>query len=206
MARRRRRNPKKNHSGLGAFLGSLAGGVPGHIVTALGSKTAGGVLTSIGWILGGAAGGHFGAKTDRKRRAAIGGAIGGIFTPLGAALGGYLGGRKADRRRNPAGWVLPAAVGGAVVAGGTGVLVGMKIRDKKKADTGTAALPASYEQVMCSPYEGHQICVYSYVNYEGNRAYDAAVDGGKVLELDALTAEGAVMQAQQIVDAMTGAA
>lgn len=119
-AARRNKNPRKNHSGLGAFLGSIAGGIPGHIMAGLGAGSLAWPVTELGWIAGGAAGGYYGAKEDRRRRGAIGGAIGGIFGPLGAALGGYLGGRHADRASNPALGTTAAAIGAGVLAAGVG--------------------------------------------------------------------------------------
>ena len=135
MARRRKRNPKKNHSGLGAFVGSVIGGVPGALWVRAGSTTFGGVLAEAGSIVGGAVGGYAGAKPDRKRRGAIGGAIGGLFTPLGAALGGYIGGLKPDKRRNPSTTGILLATGGALLAGGAaagGYLAWKKKREREK--------------------------------------------------------------------------
>lgn len=133
MARKRTRKRKKNpgfnfqdnHSGLGAFVGSLVGGVPGHVIGAFGQpgsamKTIGWVLTPIGWIIGGGLGGYYGAKADRREKAAAGGAIGGAFTPLGAALGGYLAGLSPGKKKNPAGSTIALALGTAVVAAAAG--------------------------------------------------------------------------------------
>lgn len=206
MVRKRKRNTNGNYPGTGAFLGSLVGGLPGALVSALGSPSAGGVVAEVGWIIGGGIGGHIGAKSDRKRRGAIGGAIGGIFTPLGAALGGYIGGRKPDsKKRNPAKkWILPGAVAASlVVGGGIGLAAGKKM--KKRRGLQPANVPDRYEQVLCSPYGGHQICVYSYwIGGEPGLFYDAAVDGGAVLELETRTAEGAANEARQIIDSLAG--
>lgn len=121
MSRRRKRsrNPRNNHSGLGAFVGSLVGGIPGHVLTYY-RPSLGAILTAVGWIGGGALGGYYGAKDDRKRRATVGGALGGLFSPLGAALGGYIAGLEPDKRqRNPMPVVVPAIVAGTM---GTGAL------------------------------------------------------------------------------------
>jgi hypothetical protein len=87
---RRRRNPAKGHSGLGAFLGSVVGVALGEIVD-------NNPIAYVGGIVGGGVGGHMGAASDRKKRGTWGGALGGaLFGPLGAALGGYIGGRHPD--------------------------------------------------------------------------------------------------------------
>jgi len=124
--RRKRKNPVNNHSGLGAFIGSIIGGIPGHLLMALGAKGFGAVVTWVGWAGGAALGGYYGAKDDRKRRGAIGGGLGGVFLgPIGAALGGYLAGfspdsKKSNPRMNPAGSTILLALGGGVLAAATG--------------------------------------------------------------------------------------
>ena len=123
MTRRRRRgrNPRENHSGLGAFVGSLVGGIPGAIVAVMGAPRLGNIMTYMGWVGGGGFGAFYGASDDRKRRAAIGGTIGGLFTPLGAAFGGYVAGLEPDGpRRNPAGSTILVSVGAGVLAAGAG--------------------------------------------------------------------------------------
>lgn len=129
---RRRRNPRENHSGLGAFAGSVVGGIPGHIVRWAGAKNFGGLLVYMGWVAGGGIGAYYGAKDDRKRRAAIGGSIGGLFTPLGAAFGGYVAGLEPDSpKRNPAAWVIPAVAVGVLGAAGAGAYAYMRHRKAK---------------------------------------------------------------------------
>lgn len=128
MARKRkkRRNPAKNHSGLGAFLGCLVGATPGAVARSY-------PVLVVGWIVGGGVGGAVGAKPDRRKRAAIGGALGGVLGPLGAALGGYIAGKKPDakRKRNPA-WVAPAVIVATVAAAGTATALVVKAAKKKK--------------------------------------------------------------------------
>ncbi len=207
---KRKRNTNGNYPGTGAFLGSIVGGIPGNLLTALGSPGVGGVLTSTGWIVGGGIGGHIGAKSDRKRRGAIGGAIGGIFTPLGAALGGYIGGRKPDaKRRNPAKkWLVPGAVAGALAIGTVlGLAAGKKIK-KKGTKRIPSSIPEGYDQILCNPYKGHKICVYSLtardVAGQPYDAYDANIDGGAMLgdsEYPFVSAEAAIAEAQNQIDA-----
>ncbi len=148
MARRKRKNPEDNHPALGAFLGSLIMGVPGHLMQALGARSLGAVVTVGGWIAGGAMGGYYGASKSRQRRSAIGGAIGGAFTPIGAAVGGYLGGRKPDsRKKNPStAATIGLALGTAVVAAGAGYGLhkltkgGTQLPGRKKSLTPSEAL------------------------------------------------------------------
>ena len=112
--RRKKTNPKKNRSGLGAFLGSAIGTTPGAVLRSF-------PLSLAGSIAGGATGGYLGAKKDRKARGGIGGAIGGAFGPIGAAIGGYVAGKKPDaKKKNPAGTTIALAIGAGVVAVGTG--------------------------------------------------------------------------------------
>ena len=178
--RRNRKNPNGNHPGLGAFLGSMVGVLPGSIVSALGAKNVGSIVIEFGSIAGGAFGGHFGAASDRRTRGAVGGAVGGIFGPLGAALGGYIGGLKPDKRRNPSMPVTLLATGGALVVGGAGAAGYLKWKAKRQGALPSGTLiPEDYQQVMCSSYKGHQICVYLE---PGGRIYRVNVDGGAIMD------------------------
>ncbi len=112
--KRKKTNPKKNRSGLGAFIGSAVGTTPGALFKSY-------PLSVLGSIAGGAAGGAVGAKADRKKRGAIGGALGGTLGPIGAAIGGYVAGKKPDaKKKNPAMLTVALAVGAGVVAVGAG--------------------------------------------------------------------------------------
>lgn len=117
MARRRKRrtNPKNNHSGLGALIGSAIGATPGALARS-------GGLAWVGSIAGGAIGGAIGAKEDRRKRGSAGGAIGGaLLGPIGAGIGGYVGGRRADAKKtNPAGTTVALAIGVGIAAVGAG--------------------------------------------------------------------------------------
>ncbi len=205
--RRKRKNPTDNHPGLGAFLGSMVGVLPGALISAVGAKSVGSVVGEFGSIAGGSVGGFYGAASDRRTRGAVGGAIGGIFGPLGAALGGYIGGLKADKRRNPSMPVTLLATGGALVVGGAGAAGYLKWKAKRKGALPSGTLvPEGYEQVMCNPYKGHQICVYHYQEPLADRsgsfdAYKANVDGGAMLDYIGTEPDQAVYYAQQQVDA-----
>ena len=115
--RRKKTNPKKNHSGLGAFIGSAIGSTPGAALKWF-------PLALVGSIAGGGIGGALGAKADRKKRGAIGGALGGTLGAIGAAIGGYVAGKKPDaKKKNPAATTIAVAIGAGVVAVGTGYTI-----------------------------------------------------------------------------------
>lgn len=123
--RKRRRNPAKDHSGLGAFLGSMAGAMPGGAFRSA-------PLAWLGSAAGAAVGGYVGAKDDRKKRGAVGGAVGAaILGPIGAAIGGYVAGKKPDAKKKNPGWVAPVIVVGALAAVGTTATV-LVVRAKRR--------------------------------------------------------------------------
>jgi hypothetical protein len=137
--RKRNKNPKSNHSGLGAFLGSIAGGIPGNIMAAAGAGGLAWPVTELGWIAGGAAGGYVGAKSDRKNRGALGGAVGGIFGPIGAAIGGWYAGREPDTKQNPMGTATLVAIGAGIGAMAVGY-GGYRYLQKRKQQRGLPAV------------------------------------------------------------------
>lgn len=144
---KREKNPRNNHSGLGAFIGSAIGATPAVVMSVRGDGVTARnfAIAELGWIVGGAAGGAIGAKKDRRKRAAIGGAIGGLFGPLGAALGGYIGGQKPDRKANPGMWVVPVAVVGAAAVAAGGLFL-YRRRKRKELEPGPVVEPPGTEE------------------------------------------------------------